>query len=103
MALRSCVSKKRKLRKQMQKRALEGPALVVCLGADCCRRATSRATYDAARAYATELPRAIQVIATECLNVCKKGPIAATYPAMKFKKHVSPERARKMLDKLSKP
>ncbi len=103
MAVRFVVSKKRKLRKHMQQRGLDGPALVVCVGRDCCRREESRATLDAARTYAATLPTPIRVVATDCLHICKKGPIAATYPTMKFKKHVSPRRAGKMLDKLSKP
>jgi hypothetical protein len=95
------MGKKRKLEKLMHKRELDDEqALVICVGKKCCRRAESRATVDAARAYAAETHAHARIVTVGCLHVCKAGPIAASYPAKKFKKHVSPKRARKMLDKL---
>lgn len=96
-------SKKRKLRKRMKKRDLEKePALVVCVGKSCCRRAESREVLEAAREYAEAVHPAVHVVAVDCLDICKKGPIAATYPRIRFKKHVSPKRACKLIDKLDK-
>ncbi len=93
--------KKRKLRKAMHKRELDdAPALVVCVGKKCCSRDESREVLDAARAEATALASPVRVIPIDCLHVCKDGPIAATYPHIKFKKHVSTERATKLVDKL---
>lgn len=95
------MGKKRKLRKLMHKRELDDePSLVICVGKRCCPRAQSRAVVEAARAHAAETHTSAHVVTTGCLGVCKKGPIAAAYPKLKFKKHVSPKRARKMLDKL---
>ena len=37
-----------------------------------------------------------------CLDVCKDGPIAATYPRVKFKKHVGKKRVRKLIDKVDR-
>ena len=95
------MGKKRKLRKQIRKRDLDDEtALVICVGKRCCDRAESRAVAEAASDYANQTHAHAKIVTVGCLDICKKGPIAATYPAMKFKKHVSPKRARKMLDKL---
>ena len=97
------MGKKRKLRKQMRKRELEDArALVICVGKRCCPREESRALVDAARAYSAAIHSPVPVVTVGCLDVCKNGPIAATYPAMKFKKHVTAKRARKLIDKLSR-
>ena len=43
----------------------------------------------------------VQVVTVGCLDVCKKGPIAATYAEMsRVKKRVTAKRARKLLKKL---
>lgn len=95
------MGKKRKLRKLMRKRELEDEtALVICVGKKCCPRAESRAVLEAARAYAAETHPTIRVVTAGCLHICKKGPIAATYPRGKFRKRVTAKRARKLLDKL---
>jgi len=96
------MGKKGKLRKQMRKRDLQGEtALVICVGKHCCDRAESRAVAEAACKYAEQTHATAKVVTVGCLDICKKGPIAARYPAMKFKKHVTAERARKLLDKLA--
>lgn len=95
------MGKKRKLRKQMRKRALEGhTALVICVGKRCCERKESCALAEATRAYAEETHSPVDVVTVGCLDVCKKGPIVATYPDIKIKKRVTPKRARKLLKKL---
>jgi (2Fe-2S) ferredoxin len=95
------MGKKRKLRKQMRKRELEdATALVICVGKRCCGREESCALVEATRAYAEEIHASVPVVTVGCLDICEKGPIAAMYPDMKFKKHVTPKRARKMLRKL---
>jgi (2Fe-2S) ferredoxin len=94
------MGKKSKLRKLMRKREAEGPSLVVCVGKKCCPKAESRAVVEEARRYAAEVHPHVHVETVGCLHVCKKGPIAATFPTIKIKKHVSKKRARKMIDKL---
>lgn len=95
------MGKKRKLRKQMRKRDLEHEtALVICVGKHCCEREESCALVENVRAYAEEIHARVPIVTVGCLDVCKSGPIAAMYPAMKFKKRVTPKRARKMLRKL---
>lgn len=84
----------------MCKRKLENEtALVICTGKKCCPREESRALYEATMPYADAAH--IRLVTVGCLDVCKKGPIAATYPKIRIKKHVTVERARKMLDKLT--
>lgn len=91
------MGKKRKLRKLMRKRGLEDEtSLVVCVGKHCCKREESRALVEAIGASGPSVP----VVTVGCLGICEKGPIAATYPKIKFKKRVTPERARKLLVKL---
>lgn len=95
------MGRKRKLRKELRKRELDAEtALVICVGKRCCSRQESCALVEATRAYATAVHSHVSVIKVGCLDICKKGPIAATYPDIKFKKHVTPKRARKLLDKL---
>lgn len=92
------MGKKRKLRKQMQKRGLEDEtALVICVGKHCCKREESRALVEAMRASAADAHTTVPIVTVGCLGVCEKGPIAATYPKIKFKKRVTLERARKLL------
>lgn len=96
------MGKKQKLRKQMRKRELEDEtALVICVGKRCCEREESCVLVEATRAYAAETRSSVKVVTVGCLDICKKGPIAATYPEIKFKKHVTAKRARKLLDKLA--
>lgn len=95
------MGKKRKLRKLMRKHGLEDEtALVICVGKHCCKREESRALVEATRKSAIDAHTAVPVVTVGCLGVCKKGPIAATYPETKFKKRVTLERARKLLRKL---
>lgn len=97
------MGKKRKLLKEIHKRELDDTqALVICTGKNCCARQESCAVAEAARLYADNAHLHTQVVTVGCLGVCKKGPIAATYPTLKFKKHVTVERAQKMLDKLER-
>ena len=97
------MGRKRKLRKEMRKRELESEtALVICVGKHCCPRHESCALVEATRTYAEEIHSHVRIVKVGCLDICKKGPIAATYPEIKFKKHVTPKRARKLLDKLER-
>jgi (2Fe-2S) ferredoxin len=97
------MGKKSHLRKQMHKRGLDDEtALVICVGKKCCRREESAALVEATRSIADELHSTAKVVTVSCLDVCKNGPVAATYPRMKFKKHVTPNRARKLLVKLER-
>jgi (2Fe-2S) ferredoxin len=97
------MGKKRKLRELMHERELdEQTSLVICVGKKCCPRAESRAVVEATRAYAAKTHAHVPIVTVGCLDVCKAGPIAATFPEIKFKKHVSKKRARKMLDKLER-
>jgi len=95
------MGRKRKLRKQMRKRHLEDEtALVICVGKRCCGREESCALVEATREYAAETHSNVPVVTVGCLDVCKKGPIAATYPDIEFKKRVTAKRARKLIDNL---
>lgn len=97
------MGKTRKLRKQMRKRgAEEGRALVICVGKDCCSRATSRKLVDTTRAYAAANHPEVHVEVVGCLHVCKKGPVAATYPEIEFKKRVDAKKARKLVDQIAR-
>ena len=100
------MSKKRKLRKLMRKREVgDQLTLVICVGKKCADRATSRAVAEHAAAHADTLaaadPPRVRVETVGCLHVCKKGPIAATFPTIKFKKRVDAGRATRMIDKLA--
>jgi (2Fe-2S) ferredoxin len=85
-----------------KRHAEEGASLVICVGKKCCDRAVSRALVDDTRAYITARQSPVKVIEVGCLDVCKKGPIVATYPAIKIKKGVDAKRARKLVDKLGR-
>ena len=56
---------------------------------------------EAARDYVEETHADVQIVPVACLHICKNGPIAATYPTIKFKKRVKAKRARKLVDKLA--
>ena len=97
------MGRKRKLRKKMRKRGVDDqPALVICVGKRCCPREESRALVEAARAYGEQAHLHVPVVTVGCLDVCKKGPIAARYPKIKVEKHVTFKRARKLLEKLER-
>jgi (2Fe-2S) ferredoxin len=97
------VGKKRKLRDEMHERhADDVPSLVICVGKHCCKREISRALVDETRAYAASNHPGVHVEVVGCLDVCKKGPVAATYPDIKFVKRVGKKRARKLVDKLAR-
>lgn len=96
------MGKKRKLRKTMAKREVTAPSVVICVGKRCCPRSESRAVVEAARAYTAEAHPRVHVEVVGCLHVCKAGPIAATYPRVKFKKHVGKKRVRALIDKLDR-
>jgi len=53
-----------------------------------------------ATARAASLP--VQVETVGCLHVCEDGPIAATYPKIRFKEHVDDAKADRLLDKLAR-
>lgn len=97
------MGKKRKLAKLLRKRGHEDArALVICVGKKCCPRAASRRVVEAARAHAAAHHPDLRIEVAGCLHVCKKGPIAATYPEVRFKRRVGPKRARKLVDKLAR-
>lgn len=97
------MGKKSKLRKTMRKREAEDDtSLVICVGKKCCPKSESRAVVEAAREYAAEAHPRVHIEVVGCLHICKNGPIAATFPQIKFKKHVSKKRVRKMIDKLDR-
>ena len=95
------MSKKSKLRKQLARRdAADAVALVICTGKKCAPRAQSEAL--AAFCEERVAGTGIKLVTVNCLHVCKKGPIAATYPKIKFKKRVDEARAEKLIGKLRK-
>ena len=97
------MGRKRKLRKQMYKRGLDDkPAIVICVGKRCCPRAESRALAEKTFEYADEKCSTIPVVTVGCLDICKKGPIAAAWPTMKFKKHATLKKTQKLLAKLER-
>jgi (2Fe-2S) ferredoxin len=97
------MGRKRKLRRQMRKRGLEdAPTLVICIGKKCCSPSLSRAVVDESRTYAAAMHPGVRIEVVGCLNVCKHGPVAATYPRITFKRHVDPRRARKLIDKIAR-
>jgi len=96
------MGKRAKLRKQMKRRGLEDvPAVVVCTGKKCAPREESRAVVAAAEEYAAEHPD-VRVECVGCLHVCKHGPVAASYPRIRFKKHVGKRRIRRLVDKVGR-
>jgi (2Fe-2S) ferredoxin len=106
------MGKRRKLIKQLRKRDLDDgtPSLVICVGKDCCDRAVSRAVLEDARLYAAETELAatdvqhalpsVRIVPVKCLDICKKGPIVATYPDKHFEKRATSEVARALIDEL---
>jgi (2Fe-2S) ferredoxin len=91
--------RKKKLKKLMRKRDLKRSlAVVVCVGKKCCPRRIARALVDEMRTYAEEAHPHVRVEAVGCLHVCKKGPIAATYPDIEFHKRVDADDARALID-----
>jgi (2Fe-2S) ferredoxin len=97
------MGKKKKLRKHLEKRgADQAPTLVICVGKDCCPRSQSRALVEDTRAYVAEHHPNVHLRVVGCLHICKKGPIAATYPEIEFKKRVDAAKARRLVDKLDR-
>jgi (2Fe-2S) ferredoxin len=97
------MGKKKKLRKHLEKRgADDSPTLVICVGKDCCARSKSRALVEDTRAYVAESHANVHLRVVGCLHVCKKGPIAATYPKIEFKKRVDLAKAKKLVDQLDR-
>jgi (2Fe-2S) ferredoxin len=99
-----CVmGKKRKLRKRLAKRGLleNEVALAVCVGKKCAPRDVSRAVAEHARTYGAARTAPVRVEVVGCLHVCKKGPIAATFPKIRFHKRVDAERAEELVEKLA--
>jgi (2Fe-2S) ferredoxin len=91
------VSRKRRIRKQLEKRGvLADRLLVICTGKKCAPRELSRALVAHA-----EGKVALQTVG--CLHVCKKGPIAATVRGTKvrIKKRVGIEKLDRMIKKLT--
>ena len=94
------MSKRRKLRKQMARRGLERePTLVICTGKTCAPRAQTKPLVEGARAYLAAFPE-VRLETVGCLHVCKRGPIAATFPKIAIKKRVDLAKATKLVDKL---
>ena len=91
--------RKKKLRKLMAKRDLcDVPALVICVGKDCCDRRVSRALADEARAYVAAAGAPLRVELAGCLHVCKKGPIVATYPDFAIHKRATADDVKTLID-----
>ncbi|PCC68046.1 (2Fe-2S) ferredoxin [Nannocystis exedens] len=96
------MGKKRKLRKSLHKREIDdAPALVICVGKSCARREVSRQLAEQTRAYATASGARVRVAVLGCLHVCKKGPVAATWPDIEFHKRVDFVRACRLVDELA--
>lgn len=91
------MGKKKKLRKLMHKRGAEAPALVVCVGKSCAPREASRSLVDQMRAHAQGRVR-IEVVG--CLHVCEDGPVVATFPDIRFHRHVDGVKANALVDEL---
>jgi (2Fe-2S) ferredoxin len=91
------VSRKRRIRKQLEKRGVTAERLlVICTGKKCAPRDLSRVLVEHA-----EGKVALQTLG--CLHVCKKGPIAATVRGKKvrIKKRVGLEKLDRMIKKLT--
>ncbi|WAS97039.1 hypothetical protein [Nannocystis punicea] len=96
------MGKKRKLRKHLHKREVDdAPALVICVGKSCAPREVSRQLVEQTRAYAAASGAPVRVAVVGCLHVCKKGPIAATWPDIEFHKRVDFARACRLVDELA--
>jgi (2Fe-2S) ferredoxin len=90
--------RKRRLREKVGAKLSEGEqALVVCVGDKCCSRKVARALADDARTYAAGRVR-IELVG--CFKICKKGPLVATLPKIKFYRRVDTEEAHALVDKL---
>lgn len=99
------MGRKKNLRARLRKQGLddrETPTLVVCTGKKCApREESAKLVADLEREIAGLAPR-VRLVTVGCLDVCKKGPIAATYPKIRIKKRVTLARARKLLAKLTR-
>ncbi len=96
------VGKKRKLRKLMRRReAAEAPALVICVGKACAQRELSRALVGHVRAHAAERSLPVRVEVVGCLHVCEDGPVVATFPDIRFHRHVDGHEGCALVDKLA--
>jgi (2Fe-2S) ferredoxin len=76
-------------------------ALVICVGKRCAPRAVSRALAERTRAYAAATHAPVRIEIVGCLDVCKKGPIAATYPELEFHKRVDTVKSCQLVDALA--
>lgn len=86
----------------MHKRDLEGqPAVIICIGKKCGHRSEARAVSDFAQGYAAGAHPEVHIETTGCLHICKHGPIAASYPTIRFKNRVGPKRVKKLIDKVA--
>jgi (2Fe-2S) ferredoxin len=96
------VGKKRKLRKKLQKRELaDAPALVICTGKKCGPREQSCALVEELRAYAAATHPEVRIVTVGCLGVCEHGPIAATYPKIRFHERVDARCGRWLVCKVA--
>ena len=92
----------KKLRKKLQHRGLVTlPVFVVCTGKKCAPRELSRALVEAATTYGAGR---VDVTTVGCLDICKKGPIAAAVrdKKVRVKKRVDADKAARMIDKLTR-
>lgn len=95
------MGKKKKLKKLMRKReAGDEPALVVCVGKKCADREVSRALVEQARAHARGGASVVKIAVVGCLHICEDGPVVATYPKIKFHRHVDGPRVCGLVDEL---
>lgn len=92
------MGKKKQLRKLMGKRGAEAPALVVCVGKSCAPRESSRSLVEQLRTHAQGRVR-IEVVG--CLHVCEDGPVVATFPDIRFHRHVDGHEGCALVDKLA--
>jgi len=92
----------KKLRKKLAHRGLVAlPVFVVCTGKKCAPRSESRALVEDAEAIAAGR---VDVTTVGCLDVCKRGPIAAAVRGKKVrvKKRVDAAKATRMIEKLAR-
>lgn len=96
------MSKRSKLKKLMHKRDLvDQPTVVICVGKKCGDRSEARAVRDFAQEYAEAAHPEVHIETTGCLHICKQGPVAASYPKIRFKKRVGAKRVKKLIDKVA--
>lgn len=94
--------RRKKLKQLMKKRGLKGvPSVVICVGKSCCDREVSRELVHVARTYAEAEHPLVHIGRAGCLHVCKKGPIAATYPDIEIHKRVSAGEVRALVDEVA--